>query len=215
MGETKDYPKKGNAVVHRTISDETLMLRYAKGDVGAFEELLERHRHPLFGYLCRILKSRELAEDLFQEVFIRVMNSRTRYKKSAKFTTWLYRIAHNACVDALRRESYRKTQSLSTPRAVNNEMETTLEDVVPSTNPGPDVELERRQLSETLKHCIERLNPEQREVFVLRQYQNLPFQEIARVTGTSESTVKSRMRYALKSLRTMLVKENIVEGVTL
>jgi len=66
-----------------------------------------------------------------------------------------------------------------------------------------------------LKTCIDRLNPEQREVFVLRQYQNLPFQEIARVSGTSESTVKSRMRYALKNLRDMLIAENVVEGVTL
>lgn len=201
--------------MNRNISDETLMMRYAKGDVGAFEELVERHRQPLFGYLCRISKNRELAEDLFQEVFIRVMNSRSRYKKSAKFTTWLYRIARNACIDAFRRESYRKTESLSAPRAADREMETTLENVLPSSNPGPDMELERKQLSEILKKCIERLSPEQKEVFVLRQYQNLPFQEIARVTGASESTVKSRMRYALKSLRTMLIEENIVEGVTL
>jgi RNA polymerase sigma-70 factor (ECF subfamily) len=94
-------------------------------------------------------------------------------------------------------------------------METTLEDVVPSHNPGPDAELERKQISEMLKKCIDRLSPEQREVFVLRQYQDLPFREIARVTGTSESTVKSRMRYALKALRTLLIEENIVEGVAL
>lgn len=198
----------------RSISDEALMLRYSGGDAEAFEHLLERHRRPLFGYLCRILKSRELAEDTFQEVFIRVMKARSRYKKTAKFTTWLYRIAHNVCIDALRRESYRKTESLSEPRGVNGDTGRTLQDAIPSSNPGPDVEFERRQFMETLKRCIDRLSPEQREVFVLRQYQNLPFREIARVTGTTESTVKSRMRYALKSLRTMLVAENIVEEVT-
>ena len=205
---------KGNAILRRDISDESLMLRYAKGDVDAFEKLLERHRQPLFGYLCRILKSRQLAEDIFQEVFIRVMNSRGRYKKSAKFSTWLYRIAHNTCVDALRRESYRKTESLSSPKGGENGYERTLEDAMASTNPGPDVEFDRQQFAEVLRKCIERLNPEQREVFVLRQYQDLPFREIARVTSASESTVKSRMRYALKSLRTMLIAENIVEGVT-
>ena len=198
----------------RNICDETLMLRYARGDVGAFEELLARHRRPLFGYLCRMLKNAELAEDIFQEVFIRVMKARTRYKKTAKFSTWLYRIAHNTCVDALRRENYRRTESLSEPRNARADSEMTLEDALPSPNPGPDVELERREFSETLRMCLERLSPEQREVFVLRQYQNLPFKEIALATGTSESTVKSRMRYALKSLRGMLVAEKIVEEVT-
>lgn len=197
----------------RNVSDEILMVRYAKGDAGAFDELLARHRNPLFGYLCRLLKNRELAEDTFQEVFIRVINSRKRYKQKAKFSTWLYRIAHNACIDALRRESYRKTESLSKSRG--NDTELTLEDATPSPNPGPDTEFERRQFSEILKKCIDELNPEQREVFVLRQYQNLPFKEIARVTGASESTVKSRMRYALKSLREMLIAQNVVEGVTL
>ena len=193
------------------ISDEALMLKYAKGDVGAFEQLVERHRRPLFGYLCRVLKNRESAEDTFQEVFIRVMKARSTYKKKAKFSTWLYRIAHNACIDALRREKYRKTESLSKPQGAESEL--TLLDAIPSPNPGPDVEFDRRQFSEILRKCIERLNPDQREVFILRQYQNLPFQEIARVTGATESTVKSRMRYALKSLRKMLVEENIVEEV--
>ncbi len=189
------------------------MLKYARGDAEAFERLLERHRGPLFGYLCRMLKNRELAEDTFQEVFIRVMKARTRYKRTAKFTTWLYRIARNACIDALRRESYRKTESLSKPRNMNGEAGLTLQDALPSSNPGPDVQFERRQFMEALKKCLESLSPEQREVFVLRQYQNMPFQEIARVTGTTESTAKSRMRYALKRLRTMLVAEKIVEEV--
>ena len=189
------------------------MLKYAKGDVGAFEQLVERHRRPLFGYLRRVLRNRESAEDTFQEVFIRVMKARSTYKKKAKFSTWLYRIAHNTCIDALRREKYRKTESLSKPKSSGGESQLTLLDSLPSPNPGPDVEFDRRQFSEVLRKCIERLNPDQREVFVLRQYQNLPFQEIARVTGATESTVKSRMRYALKGLRKMLVEENIVEEV--
>ena len=198
-----------------SISDEALMQSYAKGSIDAFEELLARHRGPVFGYLCRMLKNRDLAEDTLQEVFIRVINSRTRYKKSAKFTTWLYRIAHNACIDALRRERYRKTESLSEPLGDTEGSAMKLQDVIPNTNPGPDETLAREQFTEALKGCIERLSPEQREVFMLRQYQDLPFQEIARVTRTSESTVKSRMRYALNNLRTMLVNERIVEGVTL
>lgn len=195
------------------IPDEVLMQRYAKGDIEAFEELVYRHRRPLFGYLCRMLGNREHAEDTFQEVFVRVINSRSRYKKSAKFTTWLYRIAHNACIDALRREGYRKTESLFDPAGAGTDGEVKLQDVIPSANPGPDEALATQQLSETLKKCVSRLTPEQREVFVLRQYQNLPFREIARATRTTESTVKSRMRYALNNLRAMLVEERIVEEV--
>jgi RNA polymerase sigma-70 factor (ECF subfamily) len=202
---------KGNAIL--AISDEALMLKYATGDIDAFEQLLERHRGPLFGYLCRILKNRELAEDTFQEVFIRVMKARARYKKTAKFSTWLYRIAHNAAVDALRRESYRKTESLSQPRSAAGNSDLTLQDAIPSSNPGPDDEFDRKQFSDSLKKCIARLDPLQREVFVLRQYQNLPFREIASIAGATESTVKSRMRYALQNLRKMLVEENIVEEV--
>ena len=202
---------KGNAIL--AISDEALMLKYAKGNIDAFEQLLERHRRPLFGYLCRILKNRELAEDTFQEVFVKVMKARAQYKKTAKFSTWLYRIARNAAVDALRRESYRKTESLSQPKNAAGDSDLTLQDAIPSSNPGPDAEFDRKQFSEALKKCIESLNPEQREVFVLRQYQNLPFREIANITGASESTVKSRMRYALNSLRTMLIEESIVEEV--
>jgi RNA polymerase sigma-70 factor (ECF subfamily) len=89
------------------------------------------------------------------------------------------------------------------------------QDVVPSMNPGPDEVLAHEQLSETLKECISRLSPEQKEVFVLRQYQNLAFKEIARTVGTSESTVKSRMRYALNNLRAMLIERRVLEGVTL
>jgi len=202
---------KGNA--NLALSDEALMLNYAQGDIGAFEQLLERHRGPLFGYLCRMLKNRELAEDTFQEVFLKVMKARMRYKKTAKFSTWLYRIAHNTAVDALRREGYRKTESLSQPRSTAGESDMTLENSIPSSNPGPDAELDRKQFSDALKKCIKRLDPLQREVFVLRQYQDLPFREIANITGATESTVKSRMRYALQNLRRMLVEENIVEEV--
>jgi RNA polymerase sigma-70 factor (ECF subfamily) len=198
--------------LNQDIPDETLMLQYSQGNIRAFERLLERHRRPLFGYLCRMLGSRELAEDTFQEVFLRIIHSRHNYRKSAKFSTWLYKIAHNSCIDVFRRESYRKTESLD-GAIENGGDEVMLQDVVANGNPGPDEILERQQLSDTLKACIARLAPEQREVFVLRQYQNLAFKEIAQSIRTSESTVKSRMRYALKNLRAMLVESHVIEEV--
>lgn len=198
--------------MEQEIPDELLMLQYAEGDIGAFERLLERHRRPLFGYLCRMLGNRQLAEDTFQEVFVRIIHSRRHYQQGTKFTSWLYRIAHNSCIDVFRREKYRKTESLNEP--LQNGDETTLQDMLVNGNPGPDEALERRQLSDALKECIDRLAPEQREVFVLRQYQNLSFKEIAKAVRSSESTVKSRMRYALKNLRAMLVEQRIIEEVT-
>jgi len=125
----------------------------------------------------------------------------------------LYTIAHHACVDVFRREKYRKTESLSDPVCGPDGNETLLQDFVANGNPRPDEEMERTQLSEALKTCINRLPPEQREVFVLRQYQNLPFKNIAQALHSSESTVKSRMRYALKNLRVMLVERHVVEEV--
>jgi RNA polymerase sigma-70 factor (ECF subfamily) len=193
--------------------DEILMLQYAQGNVHAFNELLERHRRPLFGYLCRMLGSREAAEDTFQEVFLRVINSRHRYRKSAKFSTWLYRIAHNSCMDVFRREKYRKAESLSAPLQNEGENEMALQDSLVNGNCQPDKALERSQLSEALKACIDCLAPEQREVFLLRQYQDLSFREIAKAVKSSESTVKSRMRYALKNLRHMLLEQRIIEEV--
>jgi len=195
------------------IPDEALMLQYAQGNVHAFNELLERHRQPLFGYLCRMLGSREAAEDTFQEVFLRVINSRHRYRKSAKFSTWLYRIAHNSCMDVFRWEKYRKAESLSAPLQTEGEHEMALQDSLVNGNCQPDEALERSQLSEALKACIDRLAPEQREVFLLRQYQDLSFKEIAKAVKSSESTVKSRMRYALKNLRHMLLEQRIIEEV--
>ncbi|GAB4338132.1 MAG: RNA polymerase sigma factor [Candidatus Abyssubacteria bacterium] len=197
----------------RNIPDEVLMEEYAKGDIGAFESLVDRHRGPLFGYLCRMLGNRQQAEDAFQEVFIRVINSSGRYTRRAKFTTWFYKIAHNVCVDMLRRESYRKTESLFEPVSETHNR-ARLHDILPSSNPGPAELLARRQVSDALKKCVARLSADQREVFVLRQYQGLSFQEIARATRASESTVKSRMRYALNNLRAMLLKEHITEGVS-
>lgn len=194
-------------------SDEALMLQYAQGSVHAFNELLDRHQKPLFGYLYRMLGSREAAEDTFQEVFLRVINSRHGYRKSAKFSTWLYRIAHNSCMDVFRREKYRKTESLNAPLQTEGETEMALQDSLVNGNSRPDKVLEHSQLSEVLKACIDQLAPEQREVFLLRQYQDLSFKEIAKAVKSSESTVKSRMRYALKNLRNMLLEQRIIEEV--
>jgi RNA polymerase sigma-70 factor, ECF subfamily len=186
--------------MRRGEADEALMLAYQKGDVRAFEILLTRHRKPVFNFILRFVGSPELAEDLLQETFLRVIKGAARYERKAKFTTWLYTIARNLCVDQSRRAKHRKAQSLDAPMSKSSESGTLL-DVVP----GQDMPSDRVAISEQLHHKIHEalanLSEEQREVFLMREFLDMPFKEIAEVVGVPENTVKSRMRYALEKLR--------------
>lgn len=180
--------------------DETLMLRYQGGDVGAFEILLSRHERPIYNFLLRSVGSAAVAEDLLQETFLRVIRSATSYKRQAKFTTWLYTIARNLCVDRSRRQKHRKAQSLDQPLR-NDEGSATLLDVVPDADAGTDRQAIGKELQRKLHAAIAGLSEDQREIFVLRQAQGLRFKEIAEILGIPENTAKSRMRYALEKLR--------------
>ena len=146
------------------------------------------------------MRSRELAEDLLQETFLRVIKGAARYEQKAKFTTWLYTIARNLCVDQSRRAKHRKAQSLDAPMTSSSESGSLL-DVVP----GQDMPSDRAAISEQLHHKIHQalgnLSEEQREVFLMREFLDMPFKQIADVVGVPENTVKSRMRYALEKLR--------------
>jgi len=187
-------------------SDEQLMLRYQQGDARAYEELLGRHYRPVFRYLIRSVRDRDVAEDLLQDVFMRVIRGAKAYRETAKFTTWLYTIAKNTLIDAARKQRFRNHQSLDQPLRNDSEGGATRVDFVRDERPEgkADRRLADRQFTETLQDALDRMNPQQREVFVLREFQHLSFSEIAAVVETSENTVKSRMRYALTFLRTEL-----------
>jgi RNA polymerase sigma-70 factor, ECF subfamily len=180
-------------------SDEALMEAFQKGDVHSFEELLTRHRKPVMNFLYRQVGNEALAEDLLQEVFLRIIQGGPTYKAQAKFTTWLYTIARNLCVDNARRAKHRKARSLDQP--VGEDGKGTMGDFVPDKGAGPDRQAIGRQLQGRIAEAIETLPEDQREVFLLREYLNLPFKEIADIVGCPENTVKSRMRYALERLR--------------
>lgn len=184
-------------------ADEALMLRYQKGDVRAFEVLLTRHRRPVYNFILRSVGARDRAEDLLQETFLRVVKSAGGYQQQAKFTTWLYTIARNLCVDHSRRQKHRKAASLDQPmgRGGADDRDRSLLDMVPGKELGTDRKAISRQLHATLHRAINTLPQEQREVFLLREFQNLPFKEIGEIIGVPENTVKSRMRYALEKLR--------------
>jgi RNA polymerase sigma-70 factor (ECF subfamily) len=186
----------------RDDSDESLMLRYRDGDVRAFELLVTRHRKPVFNFILRFVRDTAQAEDVTQETFLRLVKGADAYERQAKFTTWLYTIARNLCVDAARRGKHRKAASLDAP--VDEEGSVSLLDLVPDGGAAVDRQAQSRELAVRLRQAIESLPDEQREIFLLREVADLQFNEIAAVVGCPENTVKSRMRYALEKLREAL-----------
>lgn len=181
-------------------SDEDLMVRYQGGEVRAFEILLGRHRKPVFNFILRYVGDKETAEDLLQEAFMRVIKGAEAYKRQAKFTTWLYTIARNLCVDQTRRRKHRKHASLDAPMS-SDEDSGTLLDVVSGNEMASDRKTVNKQLEQRMNQAIQSLVEEQREVFMMREFLDMPFKQIADVVGVPENTVKSRMRYALEKLR--------------
>ncbi len=190
--------------------DTRLMTAFKKGDAKAFEQLLARHRKPVFNFCLRMVGDRTAAEDALQEVFLKVVKSAKSWERQAKFTTWLYTIARNHCIDALRKASYRKTASLDQSLNGAEDDGATLGDRVRDEEGiSPDRGAESERLRPKLERALSSLPEEQREVFVMREYAGMPFKDIASVVGVPENTVKSRMRYALEHLRTHLRKQGI------
>jgi RNA polymerase sigma-70 factor (ECF subfamily) len=200
---------KGNVIVQQPLADEALMLAFKGGDARAFDKLVQRHRGPVFNFLCRLLGDRARAEDLLQETWLKVVRSSKSYEQKAKFTTWLYTIARNLCVDASRRDRHRATTSLD--QTSGEEDAQALGERVADTGPSPERSAHALQLREAMEQALQKIPAEQREVFLLREYAGVAFKDIAEVTGVPENTVKSRMRYALEGLRRVL-QELGVEG---
>ena len=188
------------------LSDEALMERYQQGEADAFAVLLGRHRRGVYNFVYRHVGDRGTAEDLLQDTFLRVVQGAHRYKLESKFTTWLYTIARNLCVDHSRKMKFRRHKSLDQPVRSSEDVGPTLLDRVASDGAGPDRGAIGSQLQVRLAEAIDTLREDQREVFLMREYGNLPFKEIAEVVGVPENTVKSRMRYALEHLRKQLVE---------
>lgn len=174
--------------------DATLMLRYRKGDVRAFELLYERHKGALYRYLQRLCRSQDVANDLFQEVWSKVIASRERYEVRAKFTTFLFHIAHNCAVDYFRRAGRPQEQGVQDVDTLANELPG-------PSHEAPDAALSEAQLRADFKRALDALPAEQRDVFLLYEETGLGLEDIGRVTGVAMETAKSRLRYALGKLR--------------
>ncbi|HLK89544.1 MAG TPA: RNA polymerase sigma factor [Polyangia bacterium] len=195
-------------------SDEQLLAAYRGGDVRAFEKLLARYEKPIWSFLRRFVRDAEAAEDLLQEVFLRVVRdaqdatATVGWKGDAKFSTWLYTIARNLCIDRARRTAVRGAASIDAAGRGDAEAEAQapapLHERIAAPGPATDAVVAGRQAAQRIDRAVAQLPDDQREVFLMREVMEMPFAEIASAVGASEPTVKSRMRYALEKLRAAL-----------
>ena len=190
---------------HEEVPDEALMLRYQGGDRGAFAFLVKRHKTNVYNFILRQVRIGSVAEDLTQDVFVRVVQSAAEFRHSARFSTWVYTIARNLCIDQLRRLQHRRHPSLDQPLGNDGEGPT-LGDSMPAQHPSASAERAAvaSEVQASILRAVEALPDDQREVFLLREVADLPFRDIAEITGVPENTVKSRMRYALDRLKQAL-----------
>ncbi len=185
--------------------DEFLMLRYQQGDKSAFPVLVLRHQQALFNFAFRQVRMPQLAEDVVQETFVRVVQNAADFKHEARFTTWVYTITRNLCIDQLRKRALRRHPSLDQANGEEGDGPTLGEQ---TADPRASVEREATgtELKERIARAVDKLPDDQREVFLMREVSNLPFKEIAEITNVPENTVKSRMRYALERLQEALAE---------
>jgi RNA polymerase sigma-70 factor (ECF subfamily) len=179
------------------LRDEELMLRYRDGDASAFDALYSRHRTGLFRFILRQCPSRGEAEEIFQEVWMRLIEARARYRVEARFSTYLYHIAVNRLIDRSRRKANASTASLEDPACADRL-------ALSSAAEDPLRQAAARQEAARVLRALGDLPPEQREAFLLHEEGGLSVGEIAEVTKVGPETAKSRLRYALQKLRQAL-----------
>lgn len=182
------------------VSDEDLMCAYRDGNAGAFELLYRRHKGGLYRYLLRKCGNQNIAEELFQDVWMKLIKARGTYVVRAKFSTWLYKLARNHTIDYYRRCTLSKVENCMDGENASDDMQAREQD-------QPDVIAQIQQQTRRLLQLIDCLPPEQREAFVLREESGFSIDEIAEITGVNNETAKSRLRYAVNKLRAGLKDE--------
>ena len=185
------------------ISDQDLVSRYIKGNELALETLINRHKDRVFGYINNLLKDKQLAEDIFQDVFIKVIHTikAGKYNEEGKFLPWVMRISHNMVIDYFRKAKRMRTTS-------GNE-DFDIFDTIKRTDPNVEDEMMAVQVQGDVKKLIEFLPDDQKEVLKLRYYSELSFKEIAEETNVSINTALGRMRYALINLRKLIEEKEL------
>lgn len=187
------------------LNDNELVQRFIEGDQNSLEILIHRHKNRVYSYILLIVKNQELAEDVFQETFIKVIRSlkRGKYVENGKFVSWVLRISHNLIIDHFRKEKLQGTVS-------NESMEV---DVFNSNKYSEDTiedQMVNSQILSEVKELIKELPEDQQQVIYMRHYMDMSFKEIADQTGVSINTALGRMRYALINLRKLIRQKNLV-----
>jgi RNA polymerase sigma factor (sigma-70 family) len=185
------------------MSDQDLIKSYMEGNETSFSILLDRHKSKIFTSIYLFVKDRELAEDIFQDVFIKIIKSlkKEKYDHQGKFLQWAMRISYNMCVDHFRK-SKRRTK-LSPTETFD------IFDVLESPEPNIEQSMIKTQVHQKVKSIVDRLPDEQKEVVILRHYADMSFKEIAQLTDVSINTALGRMRYALINMRKVIQEERI------
>lgn len=189
----------------RTMTDDALVTLYMQGNNSAFDILLERHQGRIFNYIYFIVRSREVAEDIFQETFIKaiVTLQQGRYTPDGKFIAWITRIAHNLVIDQFRQERNENLVS-------NDETEVDLLNDASLSEGTIELKMINEQILADVRRLIDELPDCQREVVFMRYYQNLSFKDIAEITGVSINTALGRMRYAILNMRRIASEKEII-----
>ncbi len=190
------------------MTDEELVISYSIGNNQAFDELLLRHQKNVYNYIYFIIRNREMAEDVFQETFIKAITTikQGRYTENGKFRAWIMRIAHNLVIDYFRQERSENTIS-------NSETEVDLLNNANLCDETIEDKIIYGQILEDVKKLIHYLPPSQRDVLEMRYYQGLSFKEISEQTGISINTALGRMRYAILNIRKMAEENGIILSV--
>jgi RNA polymerase sigma-70 factor (ECF subfamily) len=183
--------------------DQVLVSRYLAGDESAFEVLLRKHKNRVFGYIKMMVKDGQLAEDIFQDVFVKAVQTMKRgaYNEEGKFLPWIMRIAHNMVIDTFRRNKRYPT--------VDGGPEFDIFNVIKDDGKNVDEEMIEDQIKTDVRKLIEFLPEEQKTVLMMRHYSGMSFKEIAEDTNVSINTALGRMRYALINLRKLIEEHNV------
>ncbi|MEL6988077.1 MAG: sigma-70 family RNA polymerase sigma factor [Bacteroidota bacterium] len=186
------------------LSDQQLIVNYLEGNESAFEELLNRHKDKIYTSIYLFVKDQYQAEDIFQEVFIKIIDTlrKGKYNHEGKFVQWAMRISYNMCVDQFRR-SKRRTKVSATETF-------DIFDVLESPEENMETAMINSQMHSKIRTLVDQLPAEQREVVILRHYADMSFKEIAALTRVSINTALGRMRYALINIRKMIEEKEVI-----
>ena len=202
------YSTLKERVMDKMISDYELINKFVKGDERCFEELVNRHKNKVFSYINLYIRDQALAEDIFQDTFLKVIQSvkTGKYYEDGKFLSWVMRIAHNLIID-----NYRRIRQLNV--VSNDSCESDLFNSSKLSDASIEDEYVKNQIKKDIRSMIGSLPEEQREVVILRHYSDMSFKEIADITGVSINTALGRMRYALINLRRIMEEKKITLAV--